>query len=95
MALSHETITRTPRVVVPSSAENFTVAANEDVIVAYAPSDSDTVAPEEPWFERRPGDVVTRTLLGPGHVWARIVRVDRRSDATTDLDEIVLPIVTW
>jgi len=94
MALTSKTITRTPSVIIASSVENFTAAANEPVIVAYAPSASGTVAPEI-WFERRPGDAVSRALLGPGHVWAKIVRVDRTVDGVREFDSIDLPMVSW
>ena len=95
MALSSAVVTRTPSVIVAATVENFTAAVNEGVIVAYAPAASDTAAPDEPWFERVPGDAVTRTLLGPGHIWAKIVRVDRRVEGTQEIASVTLPIAAW
>ena len=95
MALSSAVVTRTPSVIVADTVETFTAAANEGVIIAYAPSSSNTVAPDDPWFERVPGDAVSRSLLGPGYVWAKIVRVDRRVEGTKELTSVTLPIAIW
>ena len=95
MALSSVTIARTPSVIVADTVENFTVAPNEPVVVAYAPGLSDSEAPSGPWFERPPYDAVSRTLLGPGHIWAKIIRVDRGADGVRDFDSIDVPVVTW
>ena len=95
MALTSATITRTPSVIVAASVDNFTVAPNEPVVVAYAPGASGTEAPSGPWFERPPHDAVSRTLLGPGHIWAKIVRVDRGVDGVRDFESIDVPVVTW
>ncbi len=95
MALLSSLVTRTPSVIVSASVENFTVAVNEGVILAYAPSASDTVAPADPWFERAPGDAVSRALLGPGHIWAKLVRVDRRTEGTKEIESVTLPIAAW
>jgi hypothetical protein len=94
MALTSATITRTPSVIVSASVENFTAAPNEPVVVAYAPSASGTVAPTQ-WFERPPYDAVSRALLGPGHIWAKIVRVDRGVDGVRDFESIEVPVATW
>jgi hypothetical protein len=80
---------------VDASVDEFTAAANDAVVVAYAPSDSDTVAPADPWFERLPGDAVSRALLGPGYIWAKIIRVDRRVEGTLDITSTTIPIATW
>jgi hypothetical protein len=42
MALTSATITRTPSVIVVAYADNFTIAPNEPVVVAYAPGASGT-----------------------------------------------------
>lgn len=95
MALTSATITKTASVIVADSVNNFTAASNAPVVVAYAPGDSDTVAPDGPWFERRPGDAVSRALLGPGHIWAYIVRTDRSVEGVREIESDVLPISAW
>ena len=95
MALTTVTISRSPSVVVADSVDNFTLAPNEPVVVAYAPSDSGTVAPPGAWFERPPGDAVSRTLLGPGFIWAKLVRTDRSLDGNRDFGSIEVPLASW
>ena len=95
MALTSATVTKTASVIIADTVDNFTAAANEPVVMAYAPSDSDSVAPTGPWFERQPGDAISREITGPGHIWAQIVRTDRSVDGVREIESIELPIAAW
>ena len=87
-------VTSTPSVIVDESVSDFTAASNDPVILGYGAGPSSTVPPDT-WFERPQGDAVNRSLLGPGFVWAYIVRTDRTKEGSRTIASIQLPVQTW